>query len=69
MRHHLNTLYVTTQGAYLSKDGANIVVSVEGVERGRVPVHQIGAVLGFGRVSMSPALMGSLAEAGVSAAS
>ena len=65
MRKHLNTLYVTTQGSYLSKDGANVVVSVEGEERARVPVHQLGGVTSFGRVSMSPALMGSLAEAGV----
>ncbi len=66
MRHHLNTLYVTTQGAYLSKDGANVVVSLDGEERGRVPMHQIGGVTGFGRVSMSPALMGALAEGGIS---
>ena len=33
MRRHLNTLYVTTQGAWLSKDGANVVVAVEGAER------------------------------------
>ena len=65
MRRHLNTLYVTTEGSYLSKDGANIVVSVEGAERARVPIHQIGAVTGFGRVALSPALMGTLAEAAV----
>ncbi len=66
MRRHLNTLYVTTQGAWLNKDGANIVVSVEGEERGRVPLHTLGAVTGFGRVLMSPPLLGACAEAGIS---
>jgi len=66
VRRHLNTLYVTTQGAWLNKDGANIVVSVEGEERGRVPLHTLGAVTGFGRVLMSPPLLGACAEAGIS---
>jgi hypothetical protein len=35
VRRHLNTLYVTTQGAYLNKDGANVVVSIDGAERAR----------------------------------
>ena len=32
MRKLLNTLYVTTPDAYLSKDGLNVVVSVKQVE-------------------------------------
>jgi CRISP-associated protein Cas1 len=66
MRRHLNTLYVTTQGAWLNKDGENVVVSVENVERGRVPLHTIGGIIGFGRVLMSPPLLGSCCEAGIS---
>lgn len=65
MRRHLNTLYVTTQGAYLNKDGANVVVSVEGAERARVPVHTLGGLVCFGRVSASPFLLGFCAEEGV----
>lgn len=65
MRRLLNTLYVTTEGAYVRKDGQNVVVEVEGAERLRVPVHLLGGVAAFGRVSLSPALMGALAEAGV----
>jgi len=65
MRRLLNTLYVTTDGAYLRKDGLNVVVEVEGVERLRVPVHLLGSVAVFGHVSLSPALMGGLVEAGV----
>ncbi|OYW53888.1 MAG: subtype I-C CRISPR-associated endonuclease Cas1 [Hyphomicrobium sp. 32-62-53] len=66
MRPYLNTLYVTSQGAWLNKDGANIVITVDEVERGRVPLHTLGAVMGFGRVLISPPLLGACAEAGIS---
>lgn len=65
MRQHLNTVFVSTEGAWLSKDGANIVVEVDGAAVGRVPIHQIGGVVCFGRVGMSSPLMGHLAENGV----
>lgn len=66
MRRHLNTLYVTSDGAWLNKDGENVVVSVDGTERGRLPLHTIGSILGFGRVLISPPLLGACAEAGIS---
>ncbi|WP_029009605.1 type I-C CRISPR-associated endonuclease Cas1c [Azospirillum halopraeferens] len=65
MRRHLNTLFVTTEGSWLRKDGENIVVEVEGAERGRVPIHMMGGVVCFGRVGLSPPLMGYCAELGV----
>jgi CRISP-associated protein Cas1 len=65
MRRHLNTLYVTTQGAWLNKDGENVVVSLDSQERGRVPIHTIGGIIGFGRVLISPPLLGACAEAGI----
>jgi CRISPR-associated protein Cas1 len=64
-KRHLNTLYVTTDGAYLRKDGANIVVEVDSAERMRAPVHLIGGIVLFGRAAMSPALMGSCLADGV----
>lgn len=67
MRRHLNTLFITTDGAWLNKDGANVVISVDGEERGRVPIHTLGNIICFGRVSMSPPLMGFCAAEGVSA--
>ncbi len=33
MRRLLNTLYVTSEGAWLRKDGENLVMEVEGKER------------------------------------
>lgn len=68
MRRHLNTLYITTQGAWINKDGAYIVVSAEGKEIGRVPMHNVGGLVCFGRVLVSPPLMGALAEAQVAIA-
>ena len=62
MKKHLNTLFVTTQGAYLSKEGETVVVKVEGEVRLRVPVHTIGGIVCFGNVSCSPFLMGFCAE-------
>jgi len=62
MKKHLNTLFVTTQGAYLSKEGETVVVKVEGEIRLRVPVHTIAGIVCFGNVSCSPYLMGFCAE-------
>ena len=60
-----NTIYVTSEGAWLREDGANLVVEVEGVEQGRAPLHMLEGVVGFGRPGASPALMAACAEAGI----
>lgn len=65
MRRLLNTVYVTTEDAWLRKDGANIVIEVEGVERGRVPLHMMEGLVGFTRLGCSPALMHACAAAGI----
>jgi len=68
MRRLLNTLYVSTSGAYVRKDGENAVVEIDGQEKLRAPLHLLGGVICFGRANMSPALMGACAERGVTAA-
>ena len=65
MKKLLNTLYVTTQGAYLVKDGECIAVKVENEVRLRVPIHTLGGVVCFGQVLCSPFLLGFAAERGV----
>jgi len=65
MKKHLNTLFVTTQGAYLSKEGETVTVNVEREVRLRLPIHTIGGIVCFGNVSCSPFLMGFCAENGV----
>src|SRR3990172_6470729 len=66
MKKHLNTLFVTTQGAYLSKEGETVVVKVDNEVRLRTPIHTIGGIVCFGQISCSPFLMGFCAENGVS---
>ncbi len=65
MKRHLNTLFVTTQGAYLSKEGEAVVVSVGREMKLRVPIHHLGGVVCFGQVMASPALLGFCAERSV----
>jgi CRISPR-associated protein Cas1 len=65
MKQHLNTLYVTTQGAYLAKDGETVAVRVDGETRLRVPIHNLGGVVCFGQVGCSPYLMGFCGRRGV----
>jgi len=65
MRRMLNTVYVTTENAWLRKDGANLVVEVEGAERGRAPLHMLQGIVGFSHLGCSPALMFACAEAGI----
>jgi CRISPR-associated protein Cas1 len=62
MRHLLNTLYVTTQGSYLTREGEAVVIKQDGEARLRVPIHTLGGVVCFGQVSCSPPLLGLCAE-------
>jgi CRISPR-associated protein Cas1 len=68
VKRHQNTLFVTTQGAYLSKDGEAVVVRVENETRLRVPIHNLESVVCFGQVACSPFLMGFCGKRGVSLA-
>ena len=68
MKQLLNTLYVTTQGAYLAKEGETVAVRVEQETKLRVPIHTLSAIVCFGQVSCSPFLMGMCGETGVALA-
>ena len=57
MRKLLNTLYVTTPEAYLSKDGQNVVVSVKQEEVFRIPAINIEGIVTFGYMGASPGVM------------
>ncbi len=65
MNVHLNTLYVTTEGSYLGKDHDTVIVRVENEKRAQIPLLHLGAVCCFGRVSVSPDLMGAMTQAGI----
>ena len=68
MKQLLNTLYVTTQGAYLARDGETVAVRVEHETILRVPIHTLASIVCFGNVSCSPFLMGLCGENGVALA-
>src|SRR4051794_6249492 len=65
MRRLGNTLYVTSQGAYLSKEGECVKVARDGAPPGLIPIHGVDGVVAFGLVSLSPPLLGFCAERGV----
>jgi CRISPR-associated endonuclease Cas1 len=66
MRKLLNTLYVSSQGSYLRKEGETIVVEREQEKVLQLPLHTIGGIVCFGNVLVSPFLLGFCAESDVS---
>jgi len=65
MRKLLNTLYLTTPESYLSKDGENIVVSVNQKEVFRIPALNVEAIVTFGYMGASPGIMKLCADKGI----
>ena len=57
MKQLLNTLYLSTDGAYLRLDGETVVMTVEKIKKAQVPLHHLGAIVCLGRVGISPQLM------------
>ncbi|MBR3631070.1 MAG: type I-C CRISPR-associated endonuclease Cas1 [Oscillospiraceae bacterium] len=66
MKRLRNTLYINQPDRYLSLDGENVVVSCDGSEIGRVPLHNLEQIVTFGHAGTSPALMGKCAHDGIS---
>lgn len=62
MKKYLNTLFVTTQGTYLFKDGQTVGIKVDNQVKMRIPVHTIAGIICFGQVSCSPYLMSFCSE-------
>lgn len=60
----LNTLYVTTPEAFLRLEGETVCVMVEKEKRLQVPMHHLGAIVCFGDVMLTPALLGRCMEDG-----
>jgi CRISPR-associated protein Cas1 len=65
MKRHLNTLYVTTQGAYLAREGEAVIVRQKELILLRVPIHTLGGIVCFGQIGFSPFLVGLCGERGV----
>ena len=64
MHQLLNTLYVTTEGAYIRADHETLKVEVDRETKMQVPLHHIGSVVCFGDVLMSPAAIHRCAKEG-----
>lgn len=64
MRELLNTLFVTTERSYLHLDHDTIRMEVEGKTTFRMPLLHLGAIVCFGNVLMSPALLHRCADDG-----
>jgi CRISP-associated protein Cas1 len=68
MKHHLNTLFVTTQGAYLRKEGEAVAVRIAKKTKLRVPFINLGSIACMGRVACSTPLLAACAATGISVA-
>ena len=66
MRHLLNTLFVTSEDAYLALDAENVVVHRGKQEAGRFPLHNLEGIVCFSYAGASPALMGACAKRDIS---
>ena len=62
---HLNTLYVLTQGAWLSKEGECLQLRTDAVKK-LLPIHLLrGGIVTFGNVTLTPFLMGHCVRNGI----
>ncbi|MDD2734987.1 MAG: type I-C CRISPR-associated endonuclease Cas1c [Desulfuromonadaceae bacterium] len=64
MKQLLNTLYVMTQGAYLSLDHETVRVEVGGELKLQVPLHHLGSIVTMGNVMISPFFLGKCGDDG-----
>src|SRR6056297_4356413 len=62
MKHHLNTLFITTDGAYLAKDGEAVAVKKDKQVLLRVPLHNLDGIVCFDRVGFSSQLAAACAK-------
>lgn len=65
MKKLLNTLFVTTEDAYMSVEGENVVISREKEILVRFPLHTLEGIFAFTYAGASPALMGACAKRGI----
>jgi len=57
MKRLLNTLFITTQDAYLARRSEQVIVRADGQERARFPILALEAIVCLGRVTFSPQLL------------
>ena len=62
MKKHLNTLYITSDDAYVRKERETFVVEVNNEKVFQAPTHSIENIVCFGFKPLTPALMAYCAE-------
>jgi len=62
MRKLLNTVYITSEKAFLSLDGENLVCKLEDKDKFRIPFDNVESIVCFSYLGCSPALMGKSVE-------
>lgn len=65
MRPLLNTLFITTDGSYLRKEGESVLVMNGRDIKLRMPIHNLSGIVCLARCHCSPALMGLCGKKGV----
>lgn len=67
MKQHLNTLFVTREGVWLSREGETVCVQDHGTTLMRVPLHNLESIVTMGwDIAASPQLMAACAEKNIS---
>ena len=62
MKRHLNTLYITSDNAFVRKERNTFVVEVNNKKAFQAPIHSIENIVCFGFKPLTPAIMAFCAE-------
>jgi CRISPR-associated protein Cas1 len=65
MRKLLNTLFITSEDAFLSLDGETVCVEIHKQKAGQIPLHTLESIVCFSYLGATPALMGECAKRGI----
>jgi CRISPR-associated protein Cas1 len=65
MRKLLNTLFVTSEDAFLSLDGETVCVEIKDEKVGQIPLHTLESIVSFSYRGATVAFMGACAQRGI----
>lgn len=65
MRKLLNTLFITTENAFLSLEGETVYVEINKKKAGQFPLHTLESIICFTYHGATPAFMGECAKRGI----
>ena len=65
MKRHRNTLYITSENAFVRKEGETFIIEIDKKKALQAPVHIIENIVCFGYKPLTPAIMAYCAENGI----